>query len=139
GQYSGDNIIATLKFANGSLFTITYLANGDRSASKERVEVFGGGSVAMLEDFRYLELVRHGRKRVMRSRWSQDKGHKNELRAFIHAVASQGAAPIPFEQIVGSTLATLRLKNSCQIGTPQTVALGDFVSSALEHSAAPKK
>ena len=45
GQYSMDNIVASLKFANGTLGTISYLANGDKSASKERVEVFGGGSV----------------------------------------------------------------------------------------------
>ncbi len=43
GQYSMDNVVATLKFANGTLGTISYLANGDKSASKERVEVFGGG------------------------------------------------------------------------------------------------
>ena len=58
GQYSMDNVIATLKFANGTVGTISYLANGDKSASKERVEVFGGGSTAILEDFRRLELIR---------------------------------------------------------------------------------
>ena len=62
GQYSMDNIVATLKFANGTVGTITYMANGDKSASKERLEVFGGASVAILEDFRRLELVRNGAK-----------------------------------------------------------------------------
>jgi len=94
------------------------------------VEVFGGGSVAMLEDFRHLELVRHGRKRVTRARWRQDKGHKQEMQAFIDAVRGSSSAPISFEQIVGSTLATLRLQNSCQTGEPQTVALSEFVASA---------
>ena len=69
GQYSMDNVVASLKFANGSLGTISYLANGDKSASKERVEIFGGGSVAILEDFRRLELVRNGRKQITRARW----------------------------------------------------------------------
>jgi predicted dehydrogenase len=131
GQYSNDNVIASLKFANGTLGTITYLANGDKSASKERVEVFGGGSVAFLEDFRCLELVRHGRKKVTRARWQQDKGHKREMQAFIDAVRDSSAAPISFEQIVGSTLATLRLQNSRQTGEPQAVALSEFVASAL--------
>lgn len=134
GQYSGDNVIASLKFANGTLGTITYLANGDKSASKERVEVFGGGSVAILEDFRYLELVRHGRRQVTRARWRQDKGHQLEMRAFINAVRGLPSAPISFEQIVGSTLATLRLQNSCQTGEPQAVALSEFVASALHQS-----
>src|SRR3974390_174572 len=33
GRYSGDNVVASLRFANGSLGTISYLANGDRSFS----------------------------------------------------------------------------------------------------------
>ncbi|PYX87413.1 MAG: oxidoreductase, partial [Acidobacteria bacterium] len=53
GQYSDDNMIVCLRFANGSQGTITYVANGDKSFSKERVEAFGGGAVAVLEDFRH--------------------------------------------------------------------------------------
>jgi predicted dehydrogenase/threonine dehydrogenase-like Zn-dependent dehydrogenase len=132
GQYSMDNVVASLKFANGSVGTISYLASGDKSASKERVEVFGGGSIAILEDFRRLELVRNGRKRVTRARWTQDKGHKAEMRAFVDAVRGGMRTPIPFEQIVGSTLATLRLQNSCQTGQPLKVELDEFVASALQ-------
>jgi predicted dehydrogenase/threonine dehydrogenase-like Zn-dependent dehydrogenase len=131
GQYSMDNVVASLKFANGTLGTISYLANGDKSASKERVEVFGGGSVAILEDFRRLELVRNGRKQVVRARWEQDKGHKAEMRLFVNAVQGK-TPPIPFEQVAGSTLATLRLQNSCQTGQPLTVELSEFVASALQ-------
>ena len=123
GQYSMDNVVASLKFANGTLGTISYLANGDKSASKERVEVFGGGSVAILEDFRRLELVRNGRKQITRARWGQDKGHKAEMQAFVDALRGKTPPPIPFEQVVGSTLATLRLQNSCQTGQPLTVEL----------------
>jgi predicted dehydrogenase/threonine dehydrogenase-like Zn-dependent dehydrogenase len=131
GQYSMDNLLATLKFANGTVGTISYLANGDKSAPKERVEVFGGGAVAILEDFRRLELMRHGKRQVSRSRWRQDKGHQAEMQAFIAAVRGTTAAPIAFEQIVGSTLATLRLQNACQTGQPQAVELSEFVASAM--------
>src|SRR5208282_4473081 len=130
GQYSMDNVFASLKFANGTLGTISYLANGDKSASKERVEVFGGGSVAILEDFRRLELVRNGRKQITRARWGQDKGHKAEMQAFVDVLRSK-TPPIPFEQLVGSTLATLRLQNSSQTGQPLAVELSTFVASAL--------
>ncbi len=130
GQYSMDNIVASLKFANGSLGTISYLANGDKSASKERVEVFGGGSFAVLEDFRRLELARNGRRQITRARWRQDKGHKAEMQAFVDALRGK-TPPIPLEQILGSTLATLRLQNSCQTGQPLTVDVTEFVASAL--------
>jgi predicted dehydrogenase len=127
-----DNVVASLKFANGSLGTISYLANGDKSASKERIEVFGGGAVAILEDFRRLELVRNGRKQITRSRWAQDKGHQAEMRIFVDALQCKTPPPIPLEQIVGSTLATLRLQNSCQTGQPLAVQLNEFVALALQ-------
>jgi predicted dehydrogenase/threonine dehydrogenase-like Zn-dependent dehydrogenase len=132
GHYSMDNIVASLKFANGTLGTISYLASGDKSASKERVEVFGGGSVAILEDFRRLELVHNGRKQIARARWAQDKGHKAEMRAFVDALLGKTPPPVSFEQVVGSTLATLRLQNSCQTGQPLSVQLSEFVASALQ-------
>jgi predicted dehydrogenase len=136
GQYSMDNVIATLKFANGTLGTISYLANGDKSASKERIEVFGGGSVAILEDFRRLELIRNGRKLITHARWKQDKGHNAEMRAFVNMILGK-TSPIPFEECVGSTLATLRLQNSCQTGQPLTVEVAKFVASALKVNSKP--
>jgi predicted dehydrogenase/threonine dehydrogenase-like Zn-dependent dehydrogenase len=134
GQYSMDNIVATLKFANGSVGTITYLANGDKSASKERLEVFGGASVAILEDFRRLELVRNGKKKILRNRWGQDKGHESEMRLFVEAALGKIPPPIPFEQIAGSTLATLRLQNACQTGQTLRVDRAEFIASALHEN-----
>jgi predicted dehydrogenase len=140
GQYSLDNIVASLKFANGTLATISYLANGDKSASKERIEVFGGGSVAILEDFRRLELVRNGRKQITRARWAQDKGHKAEMQAFVDALLGKSSAPITPEQVVGSTLATLRVQNSCQTGQTLAVQVSAFVASAMQRkSTYPEK
>jgi predicted dehydrogenase len=131
-QYSDDNVIVSLRFANGSQGTISYLANGDRSYSKERVEVFGGGAVAVLEDFRRLELVRHGRKQTFRSRLRQDKGHRGELEAFAAAVCGRGEPPIPLHEIVSTTLATLRAVESRASGQPVEVDTADFLSSHLQ-------
>jgi predicted dehydrogenase len=131
-QYSDDNVIVSLRFANGSQGTISYLANGDRAYSKERVEVFGGGAVAVLEDFRRLELVRHGRKQTFRSRLRQDKGHRGELEAFAAAVCGRGELPIPFDEIVSTTLATLRAIESRTSGQPVEVDTVEFLSSHLQ-------
>jgi predicted dehydrogenase/threonine dehydrogenase-like Zn-dependent dehydrogenase len=120
GHYSDDNVVIALRFANGSQGIITYVANGDRAFSKERVEVFGGGAVAVLEDFRRLEFVSQGRRRVFRS-WRQDKGHRDEWAAFARAIRTGGAVPIPFEEIVASTLATLRVQESRASGQPVAV------------------
>ena len=127
GRYSGDNVVISLQFANGSQGTISYFANGDKSFSKERVEIFGGGTVTVLEDFRRLELIRSGRKQVMHSRLRQDKGHAAEWEAFAASIRSGGAPPIPFAEIVASTLATLRATDSLSTGEPVPVDSADFL------------
>ena len=131
GLYSDDNLILQLEFANGSQGTITYLANGDKTFSKERVEVFGGGAVGVLEDFRELELVRGGRKKTERSRLSQDKGHRAEWAAFLKSLQTGGAPPIPFEEIVAVSLATLRALDSRRLGKAVTTDARDFLNAAL--------
>ena len=131
GQYSGDNVIVSLRFTNGSHGTVSYVANGDRSFSKERVEVFAGGAVAVLEDFRRMELVCNGRKQVVRSPWRQDKGHRAEWQAFENALRSNKSCLISFEQQVASTLATLRIEDSISLGQPVATDAGAFMASAL--------
>jgi predicted dehydrogenase/threonine dehydrogenase-like Zn-dependent dehydrogenase len=127
--HSEDNVIISLRFANGSQGTISYLANGDRAYSKERVEVFGGGAVAVLEDFRRLELVRHGRKRTFRSSFRQDKGHGAELEAFAGAVCGHGDLIIRFDEIVATTLTTLRAAESRCSGQPVQVDTAAFIAA----------
>ncbi len=130
GEYSNDNVVISLQFANGSQGTITYVANGDRAYSKERVEVFGGKSVAMLEDFRFLELVQHGKKQVIRSRFRQDKGHRGEWQAFVNAVLNGGQSPIPFEDIVTNTLATFAAAASRSTGKAVPIDAHAFMTAA---------
>jgi predicted dehydrogenase len=121
GQYSNDNVVCSLRFSDASQATITYLANGDRSYSKERVEVFGGGSIAVLEDFRRLELIQRGKKSVVRSRWRQDKGHRGEWEAFVRAVQTGAEEPIPFREAARTMLATFALEESRCLGQPVAV------------------
>jgi predicted dehydrogenase len=130
GQYADDNVVVTLRFGNGSLGTIHYVANGDKSFSKERVEVFGGGAVAVLEDFRRLELVRSGRKRVVENRLTQDKGHRGEWQAWADAILGKRPAPMLFEEIVSSTLATLRIADARSTGEARELDVQAFIRNA---------
>jgi predicted dehydrogenase/threonine dehydrogenase-like Zn-dependent dehydrogenase len=134
GQYSDDNVVVTLRFADGSLGTIHYLANGDKSFSKERIEVFGGGTVAVLEDFRRLELVRSGHKRVVENRLTQDKGHRGEWEAWAGSIVGKRDQPIPFHEIVATTLATLRIEDSRASGQPRDVDALAFMSQATSQA-----
>jgi predicted dehydrogenase/threonine dehydrogenase-like Zn-dependent dehydrogenase len=128
GRYSGDNVILSLAFADGSQGTITYIANGDTSFSKERIEVFGGGAAAVLEDFRHCEFVQHGKKQTSRTLFRQDKGHSGEWRSFSEAVRQQSERPIPFDDIVASMLTTLCALDSRHSGQAERIDTTEFMS-----------
>lgn len=106
GRYREDNVVLNFGFPDGSLGTVSYLANGDKSFPKERVEVFCAGRVAVLDDFRMLETVRDGRRQVYRARMGQDKGHTAEWQAFSAALLTGGPPPISYGQLLGVTRAT---------------------------------
>ena len=93
-----------------------YLANGDKAFPKERVEVFCGGRVAVLDDFRRLELVANGKRQVRSSRLRQDKGHPGEWEAFAWPAYAGGPPPIPYEQLFGVTRATFAAVEACAAG-----------------------
>jgi predicted dehydrogenase len=132
GRYSGDNVLISIRFANGSEGMISYLANGDRAFSKERLEIFGGGAVAALDDFRRLELLRDGHKQTIHSRWRQDKGHRGEWTAFAESVRQGQGPPISFDELVCSTLATLRIQESVATGRRLAVDAAAFIDAALQ-------
>ena len=101
GRYRGDNFTIDLRYPNGSIAQIVYVANGHRGLGKERLEVHGGGRSAVLEDFRRLRLF--GRRTTTSRLWlGSDKGHNAECRAFIDAVRTGGPSPIPFDEIAAS-------------------------------------
>ncbi len=104
GKYHEDNVSMTFTFPDGSLGVVDYLASGDKSYPKERLEVFCGGAVAVLDDFRSLEIVKDGRRRTVKK--AQDKGWRGEWEAFARAILAGGEPPIPYEQLIGVTQAT---------------------------------
>jgi predicted dehydrogenase len=76
GRYREDNVVMTFSFPDGSLGTISYLANGDKSLPKERIEAFCAGRVAVLNDFRTLETISNGKRRTLRARLRHGTGKK---------------------------------------------------------------
>jgi predicted dehydrogenase len=104
GKYREDNVSMTFTFPDGSVGVVDYLSNGDKSVPKERVEVFCGGRIAVLDDFRKLEMVHDGRRKTVKS--AQNKGWKDEWVAFEKAIRESGEPPIPYEQLIGVTKAS---------------------------------
>ena len=108
-----DRAIITFKHANGSISTVHYAGGGDPAYPKERVEVFGGGRVGVVEDFRRVELSAGGR-RVARK--VAGKGHAEEVAAFVRAAIAGGPPPIPYAELLATTAAMLGAMESIRTG-----------------------
>jgi predicted dehydrogenase/threonine dehydrogenase-like Zn-dependent dehydrogenase len=115
-RYHEDNIHITLRFEGGTVGTVSYLANGSRAFPKERVEIFGGGRTAVLDDYRRLEVAGGSRRRVYRSWFRQDKGHRGEWQAFAAAIREGGPPPIDYLDLMGVTQATFAAVESLRTG-----------------------
>ena len=104
-----DKAAITLEFGDGSVGTIHYLANGDKGFPKERVEVFCGGRVLQLDNFRRLTGWGWKGFRSM-ALWRQDKGQAACAKAFVDAVRGGGVSPILFDEIVEVSRASIELQ-----------------------------
>lgn len=94
-----DTVSFTMMFADGSMGTVHYLANGHKSFPKERVEVFCAGRVLQLDNFRTLRGYGWPGFRKM-NLWRQDKGNTACAAAFAGAIKNGKPSPIPFDQLV---------------------------------------
>lgn len=98
-ELSEDKASITLQFADGSVGTILYLANGDKGFPKERLEVFCAGRVLQLDNFRKLKgWGWPGFNKL--NLWRQDKGQAACAAAFFAAVTEGRPCPIPLEEVV---------------------------------------
>lgn len=105
---NGDTVSITLGFADGSTGTVHYFANGNRSVPKERLEVFTGGRILQLDNFR--KLVGYGWQGFNKcSLWRQDKGQQACVAAFLDAIMNDKAAPIPFDELTEIARVTIEL------------------------------
>jgi predicted dehydrogenase/threonine dehydrogenase-like Zn-dependent dehydrogenase len=101
-----DTATIQLKFEDGSIGTIHYFANGHKGVAKERLEIFCEGKIACLDNFRSVE--GHGWT-IKSPSGRQDKGHQNEVHAFITAVEQGGNWPIPLDELLEVSRVTLEL------------------------------
>lgn len=115
-----DSVFITLRLADGSNASIAYLAEGDKSLPKERIEMFGGGKSFVIDDFLSSASHESGRAKTTRLR-EQDKGQRDEVRAVCAMVLEGKPAPITLEDLATTTRATFRIKESLRTGLPVEV------------------
>ena len=106
-----DKVTINLKFKDDSFGSIHYLANGSKRFPKERIEVFCGGGIIQLDNFRKMKGYGWSGFKKMNLR-RQDKGHKSEINAFIESVKNGKPSPIPFDELIEVSRTTIEIANT---------------------------
>jgi predicted dehydrogenase len=100
-----DTLSVQLTFENGSIGTLHYFANGSKAVPKEYCEVYQNGMTAILDDFKSLRVLGSGkpfRKKLI----NQNKGQAEMVHAVLASLKCGADAPISFDELASTTLAT---------------------------------
>ena len=110
-RISDEDFIISLKFCNGDIATVNYNCGGTKSFPKERLEIFGGGEIITLDNFKKIKYWNNPLRNRERF-FTQDKGHSNCAKAFIDCVENFKTAPIPLDEIFEVQSVLLELTQS---------------------------
>jgi predicted dehydrogenase len=112
---TGDTVTISIGFADGSLGTIHYFANGSKAFPKERLDVFAAGRVLQLDNFRKLTGFGWPGFKSMNLR-RQDKGQRACAVAFLAAVQGTAPAPIPVEELFEVSRSVIDIVRALSVG-----------------------
>jgi predicted dehydrogenase/threonine dehydrogenase-like Zn-dependent dehydrogenase len=115
---TASNVHATLRFADESVATISYVTDGSSRFPKENLDLVGDGRNGRLDNFQRVTVWSAKGKKGHRVLSGQDKGQGAQLDSFAHSIRTGSAMPIPLESLVATTRATLAVERSLSLGRP---------------------
>jgi predicted dehydrogenase/threonine dehydrogenase-like Zn-dependent dehydrogenase len=124
GMPEQDNTFISIKFSNGSVCVIAYLADGDKNYSKEKITVTGYRTNIEFDNFKSAVIFKNGkssRKRFLMI----DKGQQKEMEVLISAVKS-GIMPIPLDSLLLNTYTAILAVESIRTKQSYKVDLNDI-------------
>ena len=104
-----------MKYENGTNAVINYFANGSKTYSKERLEVYHQEKTLILDNWR--KLHGYGFKYFSSASSSQDKGHQSQFNTLIQSLKTGGEPIIPFDSIVNTSKASFAAIESLKKGS----------------------
>jgi predicted dehydrogenase/threonine dehydrogenase-like Zn-dependent dehydrogenase len=114
-----NNLVATFRFADGSIGNLTYCTVGSATSGGERVEMFGDGIGVATEDFTRLDV--RGRARRTQSRWWPDKGYAELVASFVNAVRSGSTPPVTVRDGTRATVGCLEMLEASRMFAPRPI------------------
>lgn len=125
-----NNMVASFRFADGSIATLNYSTIGSKQAGGESVEVFAPGVTAVVQDFKRFKSV----STVPRKRstlWAY-KGYEAQLRAFFDSINRGESPDITVRDGARATLVCLEMLRSAKTLTPREINLEKLLTGELE-------
>ena len=114
---NNDNIVATIKFTDGSVGELTYAATGSRSLARESLELFWQGNATVTTDFRRTQL--HGKRGSRKfNTASRDLGYTEELKHFGRAVRGHEAPIASASDMLATMRTVFAIEKSLATGQP---------------------
>jgi threonine dehydrogenase-like Zn-dependent dehydrogenase/predicted dehydrogenase len=110
-----NNLVASFRFADGSIANLTYTTVGSAASAGERIEAFWPGQAVHGQDFKRVEAF--GRVRRAKSRFFADKGYVPQMRAFFDAVRQGEPPTVSTLDGTRATIACLRMLESAETGS----------------------
>ena len=120
-----NNLVATLRFADGSIGSLNYSTIGSKRAGGERIEVFAEGVTAMVQDFKQFQAVSNIKR--SRSTWWAYKGYDDQLRSFFDSIAAGKSPAITVRDGARATVVCLEMLKSAQTLTAREIDLDAMV------------
>lgn len=114
-----DNVSISIKYRDGSVAQVLYVAVGATNLAKEHCEVFADESMAVMDNFRSTVCMGKRGKKKLKGR--QAKGFAEEISVFLSAIEQNRPAPIPFESLVETTACTFAVLESLR--TKKTITI----------------
>jgi predicted dehydrogenase/threonine dehydrogenase-like Zn-dependent dehydrogenase len=121
-----NNLVANLKFADGSVAGLTYCTIGSKRSAGERLEAFLPGLGIETHDFKNLEIK--GSSSKSRSLWWADKGYFEQLSGFLNGIRDGVAPDVSAIDGARASLVCLAMLESAQTGRSVRIDLGDLLS-----------
>ena len=107
---STDNASLLLKFENGANASLNYFANGAKSYSKERVEVYFNNSTIILDNF--ISTKGYNINKFSNYKSKIDKGHEEQFKLYVNSIKNNLSPIISFEEIINVSLASIAATES---------------------------
>src|SRR3954469_3153256 len=108
-----NNIVASIEYSDGSIANLTYTTVGSAACAGERLEAFAPGVAAISQDFKYL---RSGRTGDTRRRWFANKGYREQMDAFVDALAGRRPPAATVDEGARATIVCLRILDAARSG-----------------------